>query len=102
LWRGAGDSSLLAVHSALWIGLALLDARVLRMVAASAVEALGRGSFAAARSTGAYLALSPFAAAPGPGAGSYPFSFLLWMLVCLPGCIALFCGRTQSHLVDRS
>jgi hypothetical protein len=77
---------------ALWIGFALLDARVLRGLAVNR-EALVRGLLAAVGSGLAFYAISDIWLRPTPGGPRYAYHFLCWTVAFLPGFLALLLGR---------
>jgi hypothetical protein len=81
---------------ALWIGFALLDARVLRGLRAYG-EALTRGVLAAVGSGLAFYAISDIWLRPPPGGPRYAHHFLCWTAAFLPGFLALLLGRRARN-----
>jgi hypothetical protein len=77
---------------ALWIGFALLDARVLRGQAGNR-EALVRGALAAVFSGLAFYAISGIWTRPQPGGPDYAYHFVCWAIAFLPGFVALCAPR---------
>jgi hypothetical protein len=77
---------------ALWIGFALLDARLLRGLAVNR-EALVRGLLAAIGSGIVFYAISDIWLRPAPGGPRYPYHFLCWTATFLPGFLALLLVR---------
>jgi len=82
-----GYSAMFVSWMALWIGFALLDAR-LRGPAAPR-ETLLRGVLAAIGSGIAFWAISGIWLRPAPGGPRYAYNFACWTLAFLPGFLAL-------------
>jgi hypothetical protein len=82
-----GYSAMFVSWMALWIGFALLDARLRRGV--SSREVLTRGLLAALGSGLAFWAISGIWTNPAPGGPRYAYHFLCWTLAFLPGFLAL-------------
>jgi hypothetical protein len=82
-----GYSAMFVSWTALWLGLALVDAR-LRGRARGGEVAL-RGLLAAAGSGLAFYAVSGIWTRPAPGGPDYPYHFLCWTIAFLPGFAAL-------------
>jgi hypothetical protein len=80
----------------LWIGFALLDARLLRGLADNR-EALVRGLLAAVGSGLAFYAISDIWLRPAPGGPRYAYHFLCWTVAFLPGFLALLLGRRTRN-----
>ena len=81
-------SAMFVSWMALWIGFALLDARLLRRLGLLS-EALVRGVLAAVGSGSAFYAISGIWTRPRPGGPDYGYNFLCWTLAFLPGFMAL-------------
>jgi methyltransferase family protein len=77
---------------ALWIGFALLDARLLRGLAVNG-EALIRGLLAAIGSGLVFYAISDIWLRPAPGGPRYAYHFFCWTVAFLPGFLALLLVR---------
>jgi hypothetical protein len=90
-----GYSAMFVAWVGLWIGFAALDARVLRLSAASADVAV-RGVLAALGSGIAFYAVSGIWLRPSPGGPDYPYHFLCWTLAFLPGLLALLVNTRGS------
>jgi len=82
-----GDVAMFVSWMALWIGFALVDARLRGGV--SSREAVLRGTAAAVGSGLAFWAISGIWLSPAPGGPRYAYNFLCWTLAFLPGFLAL-------------
>jgi len=80
---------------ALWIGFALLDARVLQRDVPPR-EALVRGLIAAIGSGIAFYAISGIWTRPRAGGPSYGYNFLCWTVAFLPGFMALLLKKPRD------
>jgi hypothetical protein len=81
-----GYAAMFASWMALWVGFALVDAR---LAAGSTREALVRGLLAAAGSGLAFWAISDIWLKPAPSGPRYAWNFASWTLAFLPGFAAL-------------
>lgn len=86
-----GYAAMFASWMALWVGFALVDARLAG--AASARAVLGRGLLAAAGSGLAFWAIADIWLKPQPGGPSYAWNLACWTFAFLPGFAALLVGR---------
>jgi hypothetical protein len=82
-----GYGAMFVSWMALWIGFALVDARLRGAVHAR--EVLARGLIAAVLSGAAFYAVSGIWTRPAPGGPDYAFHFLCWTIAFLPGLSAL-------------
>ena len=82
-----GSAAMVASWAALWLGFALVDARLRGR--ASAREWLLRGLAAAVGSGLAFWAISGIWTHPSPGGPRYAYNLLCWTLAFLPGFAAL-------------
>jgi hypothetical protein len=82
-----GYSAMFVSWMALWLGFALLDARLMGGVPAR--EAVVRGVLAALGSGLAFYAISGIWTKPAPGGPNYAYNFLCWTIAFLPGFAAL-------------
>jgi len=80
---------------ALWIGFALVDARL--SGAPGSRAALARGLVAAVASGLAFWAISDIWLAPSPGGPRYAWNFACWTLAFLPGFAALLVPARGAH-----
>ena len=88
-----------AAWMALWIGFALLDARVLQRLPSPA-GAWGRGGIAALGSGIAFYAVSRIWTHHEPGGPNYGYNFLCWTVAFLPGLTALLIRRPPPVPAD--
>jgi hypothetical protein len=86
-----GYAAMFPAWMALWIGLAWLDARLLR--SAPTGPALVRGLVAAVGSGLAFYAISGIWTRPSPGRPDYAYHFACWTFAFLPGFLALLVER---------
>jgi hypothetical protein len=87
-----GYAAMFVSWMSLWIGFALVDARLRGAVRAR--EVLVRGLIAAILSGAAFYAVSGIWTNPAPGAPNYAWHFLCWTIAFLPGLAALLlCDR---------
>lgn len=96
LARLMGTSAMFVSWMALWIGFALLDARVLQR-AVPLREAIIRGMVAAIGSGLAFYAISDIWTRPRPGGPAYGYNFLSWTLAFLPGFMALVVSKPRPR-----
>jgi hypothetical protein len=82
-----GYAAMFVSWMALWMGFALLDARLRGR--APAREVLARGLLAAAGSGAAFYAISGIWTNPAPGGPRYAYHFFCWTVAFLPGFAAL-------------
>ncbi len=82
-----GYGAMFVSWMALWMGFALLDARLRGRVRAR--EVLVRGAIAAVGSGLAFYAISGIWTNPSPGGPRYAYHFLCWTIAFLPGFAAL-------------
>lgn len=82
-----GYAAMFASWMGLWVGFALVDARLAG--AASTRAVLVRGLLAAAGSGLAFWAISDIWLAPRPGGPGYAWNFACWTFAFLPGFAAL-------------
>lgn len=94
LVRLIGFSAMLVSWMALWIGFAMLDARLLQRLVPLG-EALVRGVVAAAGSGLAFYAVSGIWTRPRPGGPDYGYNFLCWTVAFLPGFMALLVRKPR-------
>jgi hypothetical protein len=87
--------AMLVSWMALWIGFALLDARVLQSRVPPR-EALVRGLVAALGSGIAFYAISGIWTRPRAGGPSYGYNFLCWTVAFLPGFMALLLKKPRE------
>jgi hypothetical protein len=87
--------AMLVSWMALWIGFALLDARVLQRDVPPR-EALVRGLIAAIGSGIAFYAISGIWTRPRAGGPSYGYNFLCWTVAFLPGFMALLLKKPRD------
>ncbi len=86
-----GYAAMFVSWMALWVGFALVDARLAGAAATRAVVA--RGLLAAFGSGLAFRAISDIWLKPTPGGPSYAWNFACWTFAFLPGFAALLVGR---------
>jgi hypothetical protein len=89
-----GYAAMLASWMALWIGFALVDARL--RGGAPAREVVARGLAAAVGSGLAFWAISGIWTHPAPGGPRYAYNLLCWTLAFLPGFAALLLQAARS------
>lgn len=93
----AGYAAMFPAWMGLWVGFALIDARVLRGLRPSG-EPLARGLLAAAGSGLAFYAISDIWIRPQPGGPRYAYNFLCWTAAFLPGFLALLSQPRRSAM----
>jgi hypothetical protein len=87
-------SAMFASWALLWVGFAVLDARL--RGGAPAREVGLRGLAAAAGSGLAFYAISGIWTRPAPGGPSYAYHFLAWTIAFLPGFAALLLASPSA------
>jgi len=87
--------AMLVSWMALWLGFALLDARVLQRQVPPR-EALIRGLIAAVASGLAFYSISGIWTRPCAGGPSYGYNFLCWTMAFLPGLMALLLKKPRE------
>lgn len=95
LARLIGLSAMFLSWMALWIGFAVLDARLLQRLVPLG-EALIRGAVAAVGSGLAFYAISGIWTRPRPGGPAYGYNFLCWTVAFLPGFMALLVRKPRA------
>jgi len=88
-------SAMFVSWMALWLGFALLDARLRGGVPHR--EALVRGGLAAVGSGLAFYAVSGIWSRPAPGGPRYAYNFVCWTLAFLPGFMALLARGSRAR-----
>jgi hypothetical protein len=87
--------AMLVSWMALWLGFALLDARVLQRQVPPR-EALIRGLIGAVASGLAFYSISGIWTRPRAGGPSYGYNFLCWTMAFLPGLMALLLKKPRE------